>query len=56
MQPTICRFVVAGAMLANAIIGHFLYRAVFADAGHQPILAATVLAVGVAQMLEGFRP
>lgn len=48
MQPTIYQFVVAGAMLANAIIGHFLYRAAFADAGHQPILAATVLAIGVA--------
>jgi hypothetical protein len=48
MQPTIYQFVVCGAMLANAIIGHFLYRAAFADAGHEPILAATVLAVGVA--------
>lgn len=27
MQPTIYQFVVGGAMLANAILGHFLFRA-----------------------------
>jgi hypothetical protein len=48
MQPTIHQFVVAGAMLANAVVGHILYRAAFSDAGHQPILAATALAAGVA--------
>jgi hypothetical protein len=48
MQPTLYQVVVGGAMLANAIIGHFLYRAAFADAGQDPILAATALAVGVA--------
>jgi hypothetical protein len=48
MQPTIYQFVVGGAVLANATIGHFLYRAAFADAGHEPVLAATAIAVGVA--------
>ena len=48
MQPTIYQFLVGGAMLANAIIGHILYRVAFADGGHQPVFAATALAVVVA--------
>ena len=48
MQPTVYQVLVGGAMLVNAIIGHMLYRAAFADAGHEPVLAATLLAVGVA--------
>jgi hypothetical protein len=47
-QLTIYQLIVAAAMLANAIVGHFLYRAAFADAAHQPTLAATVLALGIA--------
>ena len=42
------QYLVGGAMLANAIAGHLLYRAAFADAGHEPILAATVLGLVVA--------
>src|SRR5688572_12550615 len=41
MQPTFYQLTVAGAMLVNAIVGHMLYRAAFADAGHEPIIAAT---------------
>jgi hypothetical protein len=41
------RFLVAGAMLVNAIAGHVLYRSGFANAGREPWLAATLLAVFV---------
>jgi hypothetical protein len=45
---TVSQYLVGGAMLANAIAGHLLYRAAFADAGHEPVLAATVLGLVVA--------
>jgi hypothetical protein len=41
-------YLVGGAMLANAIAGHLLYRSAFAGAGHEPVLAATVLGLVVA--------
>jgi hypothetical protein len=48
MPPTIHQVTVSGAILVNAIVGEMLYRAAFSDAGHQPIIAATVLAIAVA--------
>jgi hypothetical protein len=42
---TVYHYLVAWAMLANAIVGHLLYRSAFAGAGHEPVLAEGV-AVG----------
>jgi hypothetical protein len=41
------RLLVAAALLINAVVGHILFRTFFADAGRQPVLTATVLALFV---------
>lgn len=50
MNPdTPMRFVLAGALIADAIAGHLLYRNAFATPnGKQPVLAATALGLLVA--------
>ena len=41
------RFVVAAALLVDAVIGHMLFRAGFQENGTEPWLAATLLAIFV---------
>jgi hypothetical protein len=50
MNETPVRYVVAAALLVNAVVGHYLFRTFLSNAGRQPVIGATLIATVVAMV------